>query len=635
MKKHIKPWMFYVAGISSLVWFLVRVIPKPSRAAYPCMRAAAPIASSFVLYLLGLAASVALFRKAKKFVSEFRYVLGVIVLLMGITIGIFSMMSTNEKVYALFSIQTNTPNSPVGFARGVIPGRVAWVHNPDATNENYYPYLTYWMDDKNTNQQVVNKMVSDALQTLTGTNSDETAWHEIFKYHNFNHGKGEVGYSKGEQIVIKVNLNSNRSNYGSGEYVRSSPQNIDTSPQIILAILEQLVNKAGVDQKDISVGDPGRNYDNLYFNRCTQAFPNVHYWGEGNGRTPVQKTSEKMIFASDGGLQDWLPQCYVDAAYMINIPVFKKHHRAGISLSSKNHFGTFVPFYGSASHWHNSLPAAEGKAEVNNPGYGRYRCFVDIMGHKHLGDKTILYLIDALWSSTNNANPPIKWRMTPFNNDYPSSIFASLDPVAIESVGYDFLYAEFGPDHPTEGAYDPKDNKGPFPHYSGVDDFLHQAADSLNWPAGIIYDPGKDGTPLPRSLGVHEHWNNALEKKYSRNLGSENGIELVYIQSTTAVSKEEKSIVKQFQLKQNYPNPFNPSTTMEFSLSENKHVTLSIFDLSGRLVRTLMDRDYAEGTSSVVWNGKLANGQPAASGIYIYKMQAGSYVECKKMILEK
>jgi len=633
MKKNLKSWMFYLLGMSSVVWFLVRVLPKPSRATYPCMKAAAPIASSFVLYLLGLATSIALFRKAKILVSESRYLLGSMVLIAGVAIGIISSTPTNKKSYALSTIENNTPNSPMGIGRGVIPGRVAWVHNPDATNENYYPYNNYWMDEENTNQLIVKDMVSDVLQSLTGTDSDENAWDAIFKYHNLSHNKGNIGYSSGEKIVIKVNLNSNRSKYGSGEYGRTKPQNIDTSPQIIIAILDQLVNKAGVAQEDISIGDPGRNYDNLYYDKCTRIFPDVHYWGEGNGRTPHTKTANKVLFGSDGGVEDWLPQCYVDAAYMINIPVFKKHHRAGISLSSKNHFGTFVNSSRNAAHWHYSLPVSEGSGDVTNPGYGLYRCFVDIMGHKDIGDKTILYLFDALWSSTNNANPPIKWRMEPFNNDYPSSIFASMDPVAIESVGFDFLYTEFGPDHPTEGAYDPQDNKGPFPRYSGVDDFLHQAADSLNWPEGILYDPENDGTALPRSLGVHEHWNNVTEKKYSRNLGYEEGIELVYVQNTTDIAIEGELILKQFLLKQNYPNPFNPSTTIEFTLPESNHVRLSIFDISGRLVTTLVDNHYSAGIHSAVWNGEVSNGQPVASGVYLLKMQAGGNVETKKMIL--
>jgi len=62
----------------------------------------------------------------------------------------------------------------------------------------------------------------------------------------------------------------------------------------------------------------------------------------------------------------------------------------------------------------------------------------------------------------------------------------------------------------------------------GVQDYLHQAADPANWAKGIVYDPEHDGTALT-SLGVHEHWNNATDKQYSRNLKTGNGIELVKI----------------------------------------------------------------------------------------------------------
>ncbi len=58
-----------------------------------------------------------------------------------------------------------------------------------------------------------------------------------------------------------------------------------------------------------------------------------------------------------------------------------------------------------------------------------------------------------------------------------------------------------------------------------MDDYLHQAADPTNWPEDVIYDPENDGVPA-RGLGVHEHWNNAVRKQYSRNLGQGSGIEL-------------------------------------------------------------------------------------------------------------
>lgn len=60
----------------------------------------------------------------------------------------------------------------------------------------------------------------------------------------------------------------------------------------------------------------------------------------------------------------------------------------------------------------------------------------------------------------------------------------------------------------------------------GVDDYLHQAADPKYWPAGIVYAPNGDNIPM-KGLGVHEHWNNPMDKQYSRNLGKGEGIDLV------------------------------------------------------------------------------------------------------------
>jgi hypothetical protein len=73
----------------------------------------------------------------------------------------------------------------------------------------------------------------------------------------------------------------------------------------------------------------------------------------------------------------------------------------------------------------------------------------------------------------------------------------------------------------------------------GVDDYLHQAADSKNWPAGIIYDPDNIGNPLA-SLGVHEHWNNIVDKQYSGNLGLIGGITFVSIPETLVKGRNRK-----------------------------------------------------------------------------------------------
>ncbi|MBI4547692.1 MAG: T9SS type A sorting domain-containing protein [Ignavibacteriae bacterium] len=85
-----------------------------------------------------------------------------------------------------------------------------------------------------------------------------------------------------------------------------------------------------------------------------------------------------------------------------------------------------------------------------------------------------------------------------------------------------------------------------------------------------------------------------------------------------------------FQLFQNYPNPFNPVTVIRYSLIVNSVATLKVFDVLGREVATLVDEKKAPGVYTVSWD---ASGQP--SGVYLYRLQSGKFVDIKKMILVK
>jgi len=131
----------------------------------------------------------------------------------------------------------------------------------------------------------------------------------------------------------------------------------------------------------------------------------------------------------------------------------------------------------------------------------------------------MLTLIDSLYAGRSWDSHPIRWDMAPFNGDWPSSIFLSQDPVAADSVAFDFMDNEWDAS--------PSDING-YPQKSGADDYLHEAALIPNPPSGANYDPNHDGG-LTKSLGVHEHWNNATDKQYGRNLDLVNGtgIELV------------------------------------------------------------------------------------------------------------
>jgi hypothetical protein len=100
-------------------------------------------------------------------------------------------------------------------------------------------------------------------------------------------------------------------------------------------------------------------------------------------------------------------------------------------------------------------------------------------------------------------------------------------------------------------------------------------------------------------------------------------------------SVQVRQVPTEFALRQNYPNPFNPTTQIAFSLPEDARVLLEVYDVAGRLVQTLMSRDQAAGVYRVQWDGRNQAGQPVASGIYLYRLQAGSSMETRTMMLLK
>jgi len=91
--------------------------------------------------------------------------------------------------------------------------------------------------------------------------------------------------------------------------------------------------------------------------------------------------------------------------------------------------------------------------------------------------------------------------------------------------------------------------------------------------------------------------------------------------------------VTAFALVQNYPNPFNPYTVIKYEIPEPCRVRLAIFDVSGRLVRTLVDGHRGEGRYTEYWYGRDERGRSVASGIYFYRLEAGSYSKTKRMVL--
>lgn len=520
-------WLFPLSGLAALAWFLIRVIPKPLRATYPCQRVAAPLASSFVVWLLGLVGSMMFVRKARKSWLKARYVVaGACFVAAVFTIWWSAGMTGRDARAAYGGIFTpvDPPNSPMGVGKGVHPGRVVWVHDPYSAT--WPKGKGYWWNDDYTDPDRVTEMLSSSIQWLTGQTTDSGAWESIFRYYNQRYNKGGIGYRPGEKIAIKCNLNQcgSHGTEGNDSY---------TAPQLLEALLRQLIDVVGVEPSDITVYDASRRVPStLYALGSVPELAGVRFADTqgGDGRIKAQRDTGAMLRPSHPGVpRRWVPNFVSEASYLINLAGLKGHVLTGVTLCAKNHFGStwvedgrrFWP--GNAIHGHvNAFDTtqpwgASGYPRPPRP-MGSYEALVDIIGYKHLGGKTILYIVDALYGALHMGksvtNSP-KWQMEPFNNDWPSSLFVSQDPVAIDSVCVDFIRSE-----PTMTYTAAPDN------YSTADDYLHEAAMANDPPSGTFYDP--DGTGLGlQSLGAHEHWNNATDKQYSRNLGTGDGIELV------------------------------------------------------------------------------------------------------------
>ena len=494
--------LFIALGISSTVWFLIRVIPKPQRATYPCMKAAAPLMSAFVIYLLSFSGSVLAFKKAKDHFKKTRFIYASSFFIIA-TFCAFIFLTNNTKDVYASTIDTNSvmSNSPVGVGHGIFPGRVVWVFDPrvatwDGTNK-------YWWDEKSTSQTETDKMLGSVLASLTGNKTEAKAWDALFRNFNEIKNKGKNGYIPNQKIAVKINQNNTLRH--------ADTTGLNASPQLVYSLIRSLTKEAGVPQKNITIFDASRFICDNIFNKCHKDFPDVIFVDNEGGFGRIKSTYvEKVIpYSVDNGkLATGLASCAVEADYLINIALLKGHVGQGVTLCGKN-------FYGATSIDRNWRKNAHDNFNQDRQGKDKYMTFTDFLGHKDLGGKTLLFMIDGFYGARSQDGPPLikdKWRMSPFNNHWCSSLFASQDGVAVDAVGLDFLRAEW-PDL-ADIAYSEK--------------YLVESALADNPPSKTFYDPERDGSRL-NSLGVMEHWNNADEKKYSRNLGKNYGIELLYV----------------------------------------------------------------------------------------------------------
>jgi hypothetical protein len=546
----------FVIGFGTLAWFLIRVIPKPNRASYPCQRAAFPIASAFVIWLTGVVTSIfGLKLIGKKFSTKSWIVTATSVATLVVLVGWFIVFPTNipdalafapAKEYTPavgFDWKPGVSNQPIGEAQGIFPGRVVMARNPEATKwaGNWKKQDDQWWLDKNTDTQKVSEILSATLQKLTGASKDKDAWTKIFTFYNkTTRGLSNRNYQAGEVVAIKINLNNSSD--------KKTDNQSDATPQLVLAMVRQLVNIANVPQNNIIVYDARRAIYPAMLTTVWKEFKDVRFLQE-NAPTAAQPAN--AAYGDHHGLEaaDWvngitysagnyknaklMPRQIKDATYLINMAMLKLHSypynymedgdegQTALTMTGKNHAGSIK----GTSELHSILNTK--KEGVKNA----YSPLVDLAASPNLGGKTILYLLDGLycgrkWRSypLHFPNPPFNNKVVPYENpEWPACVLASFDGVAIQSVGLDIMYAQSK--NNKEASYN---NVPRILVRENADDFLHEMATPENAPSGTKYMQG--GKPV-KSLGVFEHWDNDSTMRYSRNLNPRKGkgIEFIYI----------------------------------------------------------------------------------------------------------
>ncbi len=368
-------------------------------------------------------------------------------------------------------------HEPVGEGKGIHPGRVAWTHAPGVATWDGETGL--WVEDRWNNQDLADEMIRQSVMTVTGKKKASKAWKALFCDFNKKHQKGSKGYTPGETIAIKLNMNNILTHHDTIE--------LNSSPFVTLALVRSLVNDAKVREEDIFVCEPSRAISDSIYNKIHREFPSVRFFDNigGDGREKCDYYPNRILYSQDNGkLATGLAKCIVDADYLINSALLKTHKGPGVTLTAKNWYGATD----IALEWRKN--AHVGFSPDKRNGTPSYKTFVDFIGHKDLGQKTLLYLIDGTYGSRDvNGKPAPKWQKAPFNNQWCCSLIVSQDGVACDAVALDLLVSEW----PEFGSF------------NYCDEYLHEAASIPATRSGTTYDPERDGTPLSRPLGLFEH----------------------------------------------------------------------------------------------------------------------------------
>ncbi len=467
-------------SIVSFFWLLWRSGTKPSRIVYPCQRAAAinvgMAAYFFPLIYCHKVVGFFKYRFDLKKLLKYCFSITIAVLLLSVATITFDNFqlenawneyhSTNNGIFGknldYNGISTTDSYESIPSALALeSPHRVVSVHNSNASSWTGSGSPRNYL-----NQNEIDRMIRSGIKTLTGKTDYIEAWQEL------------MPYSEGEAVAIKLNFNN----------VNAWDENPCLNPyaELVNSIIDGLIG-LGVPGEKIWLTDPSRkindDFRNGIVNQDVLFFTSPTY--DPGGRERVFRTSyvaEGSPDASwadfhDEGLTAIMPaQVLVDADHIINVPMLKGHTGPSFTFGLKNHYGSAVIGTQSRSYWHKYFCFGYPECGLGpNP-------VIEINRNPHIQNKTRLILGDGVYGhpeSNDPSCPDYRMLFQSFNNNPPEILFFGVDPIAVESVMFDYLQWEC-----ELRSFSPR-----------VDDMLIEAA--------------------TLGMGVHEHWNNNDDREYT------------------------------------------------------------------------------------------------------------------------
>jgi len=369
----------------------------------------------------------------KGIISRRKFLAGSMATLGGTLLGWMHHLLKTPTIRAQEPTLTPQAYLPLVFGSGEPPPkpRVVQVRDPRATDWDGTELFYNAVD-----QSVVTNMVHAGLQLLTGQSSWADIWSVLFG------GVNPDGYTVGQKIAVKVNLNMSRD-------CDSHDNIIDALPQPVLGLIYGMV-AAGVQPGDVIVYDAIRVPSRYLRAPIWTDYPDVKFLGAVPGTSPCPDViapsfgtdpSLSVPFNDpDGYLNDrQLADVLYHASYVINLPILKRHsgeERIPVTLSFKNHFGSINAITGDGNdNLHHTI-------DINHNLYQpTYSPLVDICLNPNIRDKTVLVLGDGLYGGTGWGSEPIQsWDI--FGGDACNSLFFGIDPVATDCIMADLIMAE-------------------------------------------------------------------------------------------------------------------------------------------------------------------------------------------------